>query len=148
MLEHKISSLNQRMLRKEILMFGLAFLNLVGTVLFIGMMLMLFKGFSRKMRYAKNSGHWDSWQPSHHWHEHRQYQHHQDEAMKHARERLANSELSPEDFVAIKNSLEQSKPQSKPSYPRDDAAITTLRLRLAKGEISPEDFEAVRQALQ
>ena len=90
-----------------------------------------------------------------------------DEALEMARERLAKSELTPEQFEEIKRSLVQ--PQSNASEWRSsdggqdmkrefrsmsrnwggkDGAIETARVRFAKGEISTEEFEMIKRALE
>ena len=67
--------------------------------------------------------------------------------MRVARERLANSELSPEEFVTLKEGLRMSAPHGEATPYRRDSALTTARMRFAQGEISREEFEAVKKAL-
>jgi len=128
-------------------MIGLAFLNLLGTILFFGFILMAVKSIFSKMNYA-NTGNCSSWEK----HEYKTQAHSQkpqaqDEAMQVARERLANSELEPKAFEAIKESLRKSEADVNDTYRRNDSALNTARMRLAKGELSAKEFEAVRQAL-
>lgn len=123
-------------------MFGLGFLNLIGTLLFFGFLVFAFKMFFRGMRYSKANGApgpWN-WGPSH---AHRHHDH-EDEAMKLAKERLAQSDISPEDFETLKSGLKASAPQ--PGY-RQDSALATARMRFAQGELSQEEFDAVKKAL-
>ena len=90
-----------------------------------------------------------------------------DEALETARERLAKSELTPEQFDEIKRGL--VTPQSNASEWRSsdgwqdmkrewrgmsrnwgvkDNALETARVRFAKGEISTEEFEMIKRALE
>jgi uncharacterized membrane protein len=81
-----------------------------------------------------------------------------DEAMATARERLAKSEITPEQFETIKKSLETKKPGSESeshdwknkwsNWSNNDAALNVARMRLAKGEISSEEYEMIRRALE
>ena len=87
-----------------------------------------------------------------------------DEAMETARERLARSELSPEQFEDIKRGLqgESNTRETRGGEWHDpkrdlkdarrgwgkDNALETARLRFAKGEISSEEFEMIRRALE
>jgi hypothetical protein len=88
-----------------------------------------------------------------------------DEALETARQRLAKSELTPEQFEEIKRSLETKQASEWRSSDgwRDmkrefrgqfrnwggkDNALETARLRLAKGEISTEEFEMMKRALE
>jgi uncharacterized membrane protein len=68
-----------------------------------------------------------------------------DEAMTVARERLAGSEITPEQFETIKGGLKVDMSDS--SRGRFDKAVHTARLRFAKGEITSEEFEAVKKTL-
>ena len=82
-----------------------------------------------------------------------------DEAMATVRERLAKSEITPEQFETIKKSLETKKPSSESesndwkekrwgNWSNNDAALNVARMRLAKGEISSEEYEMIRRALE
>jgi uncharacterized membrane protein len=68
-----------------------------------------------------------------------------DEAMTIARERLAKSEITPEQFETIKQGLKVD--MSDASAGRFDKAVHLARVRFAKGEITPEEFEAVKKIL-
>jgi uncharacterized membrane protein len=82
----------------------------------------------------------------------------QDQAMSTARERLAKSEITPEQFETIKKSLETRKAASEHeehdwkerigNWANNDSALNVARMRLAKGEISSEEFEMIRRALE
>lgn len=126
-------------------MIGLAFLNLIGTLLFFGFILMAVKSIFSRMNYA-NTGNCNSWEKLEYKAQARS-QKAQDEAMQVARERLANSELEPKAFEAIRESLRKSEADINDTYRRNDSALNTARMRLAKGELSTKEFEAVRQAL-
>ena len=125
-------------------MIGLAFLNFIGTILFIGFFFVALKAIFGRMYYA-NAGSYGSWSYEGQRHHHKSPQ--KDSPLGVARERLANSELAPKDFEAIKSSLNNSEPDPADSYRRNDSAFNIARMRLAKGELTPKEFEAVRQAL-
>jgi uncharacterized membrane protein len=82
----------------------------------------------------------------------------QDQAMTTARERMAKSEITPEQFETIKKSLETKKvaPDHEDhdwkerfgNWSNNDSAMNVARMRLAKGEISSEEFEMIRRALE
>jgi uncharacterized membrane protein len=81
----------------------------------------------------------------------------QDEAMATARERLAKSEITPEQFETIKKSLETKKPAPEHDHDwkgnwnnmsKGDNALNVARMRLAKGEISSEEYEMIRRTLE
>ncbi len=82
----------------------------------------------------------------------------QDQAMTTARERLARSEITPEQFETIKKSLETRKATAENdehdwkqrfgNWANNDSALNVARMRLAKGEISSEEFEMIRRALE
>ena len=90
-----------------------------------------------------------------------------DEALETARERLAKSELTPEQYEEIKRSLVQLPSNASEWRSSDgwqdmkrewrgmsrnwggkDNALETARVRLAKGEISTEEFEMIKRALE
>lgn len=102
---------------------------------------MALKTLSGGMRYAGKHG-YDCGKG---WHE--SPRKHHDEAMKTARESVAQGEIKPEDFEIIKKGLRASEPTPEDSYRRSDSAFKTARMRFAKGEISLEEFETLRKAL-
>ena len=123
-------------------MIGLGFLNLLGTLLFFGFLVFAFKMFFRGMKVSRANGGpgpWN-WQGPSHSHNPRE-----DEAMKVAKERLAQSEISPEEYETVKRGLRASTPQQE-GY-RQDSALATARMRFAQGELSQEEFDAVMKAL-
>ena len=149
--------------------FGLGFLNLIGTLLFFGFIFMAIKFLVKGRHHANGRGDWGRgpWGPSH-WKQgppwmqgERQGKGNQskegfhpwsddskpgrDEALNVARERLAQSEISPEQFETIKQGLKVDMSDS--SAERFDKAVHLARLRFAKGEISAEEFEAVKRTL-
>jgi uncharacterized membrane protein len=89
-----------------------------------------------------------------------------DEAMETARERVARSELTPEQFEEMKRALKTEEASKNEYSSRDDwrdmkremrrgwnggskdNALETARMRFAKGEISTEEFEMIRRALE
>jgi uncharacterized membrane protein len=92
-----------------------------------------------------------------------------DEAMETARERVARSELTPEQFEEMKRALKTEEVSRNDMPGRDDwrdmkrewrdvkrgwnsgskdNALETARMRFAKGEISTEEFEMIRRALE
>lgn len=153
--------------------FGLGFLNFVGTILFFIFIFMLVKFFVKGARYAGyrnwqgrgdwNRGDWGKrgWSPRGNWknkapwmnekfwmddkegaHSHSDSD---DEAMNVARERLAQGEITPEQFETVKQGLKVDMSDSP--LGRHDRAVHLARLRFAKGEITLEEFEAVKKAL-
>jgi uncharacterized membrane protein len=118
--------------------------------------------FFRRMRYAGPGG----WQRHGGWNPQRMMGNWgawgRDEAMETARERLARSEISPEQFEEIKRGLQGNEARGqqferadwhdmkrgwKGAWGRDNA-LETARMRLAKGEISTEEFEMIRRTLE
>jgi uncharacterized membrane protein len=148
--------------------FGLGFLNFIGTILFFVFIFMLIKFFIRGSRYAPyrgwNRGDWSKhdwrksdWGKNAPWMREEFWQHRNrpwhgdsesdtdDEAMGVARERLAKSEITPEQFETIRQGLKVDRSDS--SGGRFDKAVHLARLRFAKGEITSEEFEAVKKTL-
>jgi uncharacterized membrane protein len=153
--------------------FGLGFLNLLGTILFFVFIFMLIKFFVKGARYAgyrnwqgrgdwggrsprdwKNSagknGDWKTkapWMSEKFWAEGRENSRPDvdDEAMNVARERVAQGEITPEQFETIKQGLKVDMSDSP--LGRHDKAVHLARLRFAKGEIGLEEFEAVKKTL-
>jgi uncharacterized membrane protein len=149
--------------------FGLGFLNLIGTILFFAFIFMAIKFFVKGRHYTHGHGDWGSWGPGS-WKQGPPWMHGRegqgkerqgkegfhlwqnddsrpgsDEAIDVARERLAQSEISPEQFETIKQGLKVD--MSDPSAERFDKAVHLARLRFAKGDISAEEFEAVKKTL-
>ncbi len=150
--------------------FGLGFLNLIGTVLFFAFIFMLIKFFVRGARYAgyrnwQGRGDWSKrdwkrdnwkgddwknkapWLSEKFWSEGKEGLHPntEDEAMNVARERVAQGEITPEQFETIKQGLKVD--MSDVPLGRHDRAVHLARLRFAKGEITSEEFEAVKRTL-
>lgn len=122
--------------------FGLGFLNFIGTLLFILLIIWGVKMFLRTRR----SGPWSEWRGNAGWRWDGPQAHgagHPDEAMSTARERLAKGELSAEEFETIKQGLGASSDAET----RHDSALRLARLRFAKGELTPDEFAAVKKAL-
>lgn len=134
--------------------FGLGFLNLLGTILFIVFLIWAFKGLSRGFRYGGRGGGWSprSWGGppwSRYGHGSHDERGDGDEAMTTARERFAQGEIDPDDFAAIRQALTGSRPSDGDGYRprRFDPALALARMRLARSEITPEEFETVRKTL-
>ena len=147
--------------------FIVGFFKVLGWVLFLGLIFGALRFFRRGGRFAGQGwgGGRGGWNPrgmmgGGNWGG-------RDEALETARERLAKSELTPEQFEEIKRNLVQ--PQGNTSDWRSsdgwqdmkrefrglsrnwggkDGALETARLRLAKGEISGEEFEMIKRALE
>ncbi len=146
--------------------FIVGFFKVLGWVLLLGLIFGALRFFRRSGRFAGHGwgGRGSSWNPrgmmGSNWGG-------RDEALETARERLARSELTPEQFEEIKRSL--MTPQSNASEWRSsegwqdmkrefrgmsrnwggkDNAIETARVRLAKGEISTEEFEMIKRTLE
>ncbi|MCA9835639.1 MAG: SHOCT domain-containing protein [Trueperaceae bacterium] len=133
--------------------FGLGFLNFIGTLVFFFFMIWALKMVFAGSRFGPGrscGGHWRQKMAERyrHWSEESDAPaHHPDGAMKVARDRLASSELRPEEFETIKQGLKDSQPEAGDHFRRHDSALATARLRFAKGELSREEFDAVRKAL-
>jgi uncharacterized membrane protein len=150
--------------------FGLGFLNLIGTILFFAFIFMLIKFFVKGARYAGHrnwhgrgewgkrdwkrddwkSGDWRNrapWMSEKFWAEGKEGSRPDvdDEAMNVARERVAQGEITPEQFETIKNGLKVDMSDSP--LGRHDRAVHLARLRFAKGEVTLEEFEAVKKTL-
>ena len=144
------------------LFFIVGFFKVLGWVLLLALIFGALRFFKRA-RFAGHGwgGRGSSWNPrGGNWGG-------RDEALETLRVRLAKSELTPEQFEQIKQSLETK--QSSPSEWRSsdgwqdmkrefrgqfrnwggkDGALETARMRFAKGEISTEEFEMIKRALE
>ena len=125
--------------------FGLGFLNLIGTLLFFFFLFWVAKFVIRGVRTSSSGGAPWSWRG-------RGFgrgTHGQDDALRTARDRLARSDITPEEFETIKQGLGTQAADSPGErfWNRDDA-MTTARQRFAQGEITLEEFEAVKKSLQ
>jgi putative membrane protein len=151
--------------------FGFGFLNFIGTILFFILMFALLRGLFRGWGYANGmrgpwghrhsgwgrGGPWRAWMNGFG----------RDEAMETARERLARSEITPEQFDAIKKGLEtrqntewDERHDSRGEWGRADwsrgwrgmmgrdEALEIARMRFARGEISAEEFEMIKRSLE
>ncbi len=143
--------------------FGLGFLNLIGTILFFVFIFMLIKFFIKGRHYAGHRdwhgrGEWGRsdwgrrgppWMSEKFWAEGKEGQRPHattdDEAMNVVRERVAQGEITPEQFETIKAGLKVD--MSDAPLGRHDKAVHLARLRFAKGEITPQEFEAVKKTL-
>jgi uncharacterized membrane protein len=118
--------------------------KLAGFALFILALLWLFRTLRRASRFAYPMGR-GGWQrggfnnPNANW---RQWMNpfSNDNALDEARNRLARSEITPEQFQDIKRGLAKAETR--------DPAVDIARGRLARGEISAEEFESIRRALE
>jgi putative membrane protein len=139
-------------------MMAFGFFKLFGILLFLALLFLLFRLLTRGPRYAgygpgswgAGRGSWRSRGTMAGWFG-------RDEALETARERLARSEITPEQFETIRSGLEP-KAESRTwdargnhdgwrGWRRDDA-LDTARMRFARGEISGEEFEMIRKALE
>jgi uncharacterized membrane protein len=153
--------------------FGLGFLNFIGTILFFIALFALIRFFIKGARYAtyrnwqgqgrgdwgkgdRNKGDWGRrapWMSEKFWMEgkeghrrgHGNYGDMDDEAINVARERVAQGEITPEQFETVKGGLKVD--MSDAPLGRHDRAVHLARLRFAKGEITLEEFEAVKKTL-
>jgi len=134
--------------------FGFVFLNFVGHVLFLLLIFWLIKNFVFAMRgesgsgWGPSSGSWASskWKARHQDGQNAQgmTQPKVDTATTTARQRLADGEITPEEFGVIQQGLSSQVTQANAS---NDSALETARMRFAKSEITAEEFEAVKKAL-
>jgi uncharacterized membrane protein len=135
-------------------MFG--FFHFLWSLFWLFAFIWVIRFFARGMKYSKSWGHGRGWGRKM-WHEFGQISNH-DQAMTVARERLARSEITPEQFETIKKSLETRKispdhnehdwKERFGNWSNNDSALGVARLRLAKGEISSEEYEMIRRALE
>jgi uncharacterized membrane protein len=140
--------------------FGFGFLNFIGTILFFVFLFALLRMFLRGARYSGMGRGWGGpWMGGRHgwggrgwggmiggWNG-------RDDALETARERLAKSEITPEQFEAIKKGLETRRQRDEEQGLRGwmsskDDALETARMRFARGEISAEEFEMIKKALE
>lgn len=122
--------------------FGFGFLNFIGTLLFIGLVILAVK-VALRGPWAGGGGQGAPWRGGRGWWEGTE-RHPDDDAVATARGRLAAGEITPEEFGVIERGLGTAGPDG-PS--RWDDAVRLARLRFAKGEITLEEFEAIRKAL-
>jgi uncharacterized membrane protein len=140
--------------------FGFGFLNFIGTILFFVLLFALARMFLRGARYSgMGRGGWGGpWMGGRHggrgwaqgmmggWNG-------RDDALETARERLAKSEITPEQFEAVRKGLETRRQRDEDQGVRGwmgggkDDALETARMRFARGEISAEEFEMIKKAL-
>lgn len=146
--------------------FGFGFLNFIGTILFFVFLFALLRMFFRGWRYAGmgrgprggSGGPWMARGMGHGWGRHGWGSmlgglNSRDEALETARERLAKSEITPEQFETIRKGLETRRQRDDDEQPwrgwtGKDEALETARLRFARGEISAEEFEMIKRALE
>jgi uncharacterized membrane protein len=142
--------------------FGFGFLNFIGTILFFVLLFALLRMFLRGARYSgMGRGGWGGpWMGGRHgWGRHgwggmMGGWNGRDDALETARERLAKSEITPEQFEAIKKGLETRRQRDEDQSWRGwmggskDDALETARMRFARGEISAEEFEMIKKALE
>ena len=129
--------------------FGLGFLNLIGTVLFFFFLFWVAKFVIRGIRYSgggrgPRGGYGRGFRRRFERSFERNFDG-PDDALQTARDRLARSEITPEEFETIKQGL--GTPPSQSFWDNDDA-LSTARQRFAQGDITLEEFEAVKKALQ
>lgn len=130
--------------------FGLGFLNFLGMVLFVILLVGVLRWVARGKRpwgaRAWGGPPWSGWEhggpggrPGP-----------RDEAVEVARERLAQGEITAEEFAGLRAGLEGSRPREEgPAawFGARDPALRTARLRFARGEIDRETFDAVIETL-
>lgn len=119
--------------------FGLGFLNLLGIVLFWGMVILAIKWLrnGRSCRRSRYAGRFNMMQEGN------------DSAAETARERFARGDISQEEYERIKSNLGAAKrPEGNPfGFMRGGDPLDIARLRLAKGEITPEEFNTLKTLL-
>lgn len=129
--------------------FGLGFLNLIGTLLFVFFLFWVAKFVIRGIRYSSGGGFGGGRGRSFRRRFERGFGRNfgeSDDALQTARDRLARSEITPEEFETIKQGL--GTPPSQEGFWGGDDALSTARQRFAQGDITLEEFEAVKKALQ
>jgi uncharacterized membrane protein len=120
--------------------FGFGFLNLIGTILFIILIVWAIKFLARGGRGPWRFRGWD------------QRAQGEDDAMRTARERFARSEISAEEYEALRQGLRQGEergygPPARSWFEGRDSALDLARMRFARGEIGLEEFERLRKGL-
>lgn len=138
--------------------FGLGFLNLIGTVLFILLVVYAVNALMRggwRARWSDSGwrpGPWGG--PGPRWSERGERfggrgeglgPFGADEAARIARERLASGEITAEEYEALKRGLGS---QDEAGWHRHDPALRIARARFARGEMGLEEFQALVRALQ
>ncbi|HEX7004003.1 MAG TPA: SHOCT domain-containing protein [Trueperaceae bacterium] len=119
--------------------FGFGFLNFIGTILFIVLIVWTIKFLVRGGRGSWRARGWERPGGG-------------DPALAAARERFARSEIGSEEYEAISKGLRQDEDRrSGPSFGNwfdgRDRALELARMRFAKGEIGLEEFERIRKGL-
>ncbi len=146
--------------------FGFGFLNFIGTILFFVFLFALLRMFLRGARYSgMGRGGWGGpWMARGMGHGGRHGPggmiggmmggwNGRDDALETARERLAKSEITPEQFEAVRKGLETRRQRDEEQGLRrwmggKDDALETARMRFARGEVSAEEFEMIKKALE
>jgi uncharacterized membrane protein len=142
--------------------FGFMFLNLLGNLLFLALLIGAIMFFVRGARFAggRGPGNWGGWSRSMRggpWMNNfgmRGWA--QDGALEIARTRLAKSEITPEQYEELRKGLEareqarvREAERNGPGFSwRRDGALETARMRFATGEITHEQFEVIRSTLE
>lgn len=117
--------------------FGFGFLNFIGTILFIILIVWVIKSV---VRGGWRSGGW----------ERRSAQ--DDQALNAARERFARSEISAEEYESLRQGLRKDEERGQGRsfggwFDGRDSALELARMRFARGEIDLEEFERIRKGL-
>lgn len=120
--------------------FGFGFLNFIGTLLFIVLIVWAIKFLVRGGRGNWRGRGWERRSAG------------EDPALAAARERFARSEINSEEFESLSKGLRQDADRtSGPSFGNwfdgRDSALELARMRFARGEIGLEEFERIRKGL-
>jgi uncharacterized membrane protein len=116
--------------------FGFGFLNFIGTVLFIILLVWAM--------FLVRGGRGAPWRSS--------AAPYEDEALRTARERFASGEISAEELERLRQGLRagETRESGHPMriwFEGRGSALELARMRFAKGEVTLEEFEAIRKGL-
>ncbi|MEJ2665762.1 MAG: SHOCT domain-containing protein [Deinococcales bacterium] len=132
--------------------FGLGFLNFIGTILFILVLVWVLRFLFRGgFGWRGPRGGWYRGDYGYRGRHHRRGWF-RDDALDEARSRLARGEIDAQEFERLRSSLGGDEGGDETPFERwlgaRGDALEVLRRRLARGEIDVEEFERLRAALE
>lgn len=131
--------------------FGLGFLNFLGTVLFIVLLVWVVRFFLRGAGWRTARC---GWPRAYRGRRYRRHGRHffGDDALEEARTRLARGEIDAQEYERLRAALESEDADDDAPFERwfssRTDAVELLRQRLARGEIGVEEYERLRAALE
>ncbi len=133
--------------------FGLGFLNFIGTILFILVVVWVLR-FLFRGGFGYRGPRCGGWHRGDYGYRgrHRRRGWFGDDALDEARARLARGEIDAQEFERLRGALGGEEASDETPFERwlgaRGDAMEVLRRRLAKGEIGVEEFERLRAALE